>query len=77
MSDTQRTTEGHQPTSVTGGGHPERVSKGWLPGSERGHQPVASAAEPTTGPASPSGVGSANTPAPSTPTPSPAPPAGE
>jgi hypothetical protein len=61
MSDNQRVNEGHQPTAVTGGGHPEQISKGWVPDSvSRGHQPTASMAEPTVGPSTPSGSSSAN-----------------
>ena len=52
---------GHQLNAITGGGHPESINKGWVPGSEdRGHQPTSSIAEPTSGPTTPSGVSSAN-----------------
>ena len=78
MSDNQNQciNEGHHPTAVTGGGHAEPVSKGWVPdAATRGHQPTASIAEPTVGPATPSGASSANFPTP--PPPAPATAAGE
>lgn len=75
MTDVRRINEGNHPTALTGGGHPEPVTKGWMTdtASTRGHQPEASMPEPTTGPSTPSGVGSANADS----QPAPAPPVGD
>lgn len=65
MSGNENVRSDEQVRSVTLGGHPQAVvniDKGWqVSGEERGHQPVVTSPEPTSGPSSPSGVSSANT----------------